>query len=83
MMRALPEVGGTRVVSMRMSVDLPAPFGPRSPKTSPRATVKLRLSTATKSPNDLEISSTSTALPGLEIPMDAEPAINYLNGRMT
>ena len=26
--RAVPEVGGTSVVSMRISVDLPAPFGP-------------------------------------------------------
>ena len=26
--RAVPEVGGTSVVNMRMSVDLPAPFGP-------------------------------------------------------
>ena len=28
LMRAVPEVGGTSVVNMRMSVDLPAPFGP-------------------------------------------------------
>ena len=27
-MRAVPEVGGTSVVNMRMRVDLPAPFGP-------------------------------------------------------
>ncbi len=33
--RAMPEVGGTSVVSIRISVDLPAPFGPSRPKTSP------------------------------------------------
>ena len=33
--RAVPEVGGTSVVNMRMSVDLPAPFGPSRPKISP------------------------------------------------
>ena len=31
-----PPVGSTRVVSMPIVVDLPAPFGPRSPKNSPR-----------------------------------------------
>ena len=40
--RAVPEVGGTSVVNMRMSVDLPAPFGPSSPNTSPCSTVKLK-----------------------------------------
>ena len=29
--RAVPEVGGSSVVSMRTVVDLPAPFGPRKP----------------------------------------------------
>ena len=33
--RAVPEVGGTSVVNMRMRVDLPAPFGPSRPKISP------------------------------------------------
>ena len=40
LMRAVPEVGGTSVVSMRMSVDLPAPLGPSRPKTSPCSTVE-------------------------------------------
>ncbi len=44
--RAVPEVGGTSVVNMRMSVDLPAPFGPSSPNTSPCSTEKLSASTA-------------------------------------
>ena len=29
--RALPEVGGSRVVSISTVVDFPAPFGPRKP----------------------------------------------------
>ncbi len=33
--RAVPAVGGTSVVNMRMRVDLPAPFGPSRPKISP------------------------------------------------
>src|SRR6202012_5425034 len=59
--RAMPEVGGTSVVSMRIKVDLPAPFGPSSPKISPCSTVKLKASTAQKSPKRLVSLSTSTA----------------------
>ena len=33
--RAVPAVGATVVVSMPMVVDLPAPFGPSRPNTSP------------------------------------------------
>ena len=36
----MPDVGLTVVVSMPTVVDLPAPFGPSSPKTSPVATSK-------------------------------------------
>src|ERR1051326_4096899 len=35
----LPSVGGMKPVIIRMVVDLPAPFGPRKPSTSPRSTV--------------------------------------------
>ncbi len=35
---ALPEVGGSSVVSIRRVVDLPAPFGPRKATSSPAAT---------------------------------------------
>jgi hypothetical protein len=38
-----------------MSVDLPAPFGPRSPKISPSWTAKLMPLTAVNSPNFLTI----------------------------
>jgi len=34
-MVAVPEVGGRRAVSMRMVVDLPAPFGPSRPTHLP------------------------------------------------
>src|SRR5688572_17640062 len=44
--RAVPDVGGMRVVSMRRLVDLPAPFGPRNATSSPRATSKVRSVTA-------------------------------------
>ena len=47
-------------VSMRMVVDLPAPFGPRKPSTSPRATVKLTSSTACTGPNRLARRSSRT-----------------------
>ena len=35
---AVPEVGGSRVVSIRKVVDFPAPFGPRKATSSPAAT---------------------------------------------
>src|SRR4051812_22150414 len=50
-MRAVPAVGIMKPANIRMVVDLPAPFGPRKPSTSPRATLKLTRSTAVKLPN--------------------------------
>jgi hypothetical protein len=44
--RARPAVGAMVVVSMPTVVDLPAPFGPSSPNTSPWATSKVRPFTA-------------------------------------
>ena len=38
-MEMAPSDGGMNPVIIRMVVDLPAPFGPRNPKTSPRSTV--------------------------------------------
>src|SRR5881275_2403738 len=46
---AVPDVGSTSVQSILMVVDLPAPLGPRKPKTSPAATSKSTPSTATRS----------------------------------
>ena len=48
---AASDVGRIIVQSMLMVVDLPAPFGPRNPKTSPCRTSKSTPATATKSPN--------------------------------
>src|SRR5690349_3204464 len=45
-MRARPEVGRSSVQSTEMVVVLPAPFGPRKPKTSPACTSKLTPLTA-------------------------------------
>src|SRR4051794_36499434 len=59
--RALPPVGRASVQSMLMVVVLPAPLGPRKPKTSPAATSKLTPRTASRSPNALRSSRTSTA----------------------
>ena len=42
----VPAVGGMKPVIMRMVVDLPAPFGPRKPSTSPRSTENETSSTA-------------------------------------
>ncbi len=39
--RAVPAVGSRMPQSIRMTVDLPEPFGPRNPKIEPRATEKL------------------------------------------
>src|SRR5262245_64798831 len=58
---ALPEDGARSVVSMRISVDLPAPFGPRSPKTSPSSTSNVTPLTAVKSPKRFTRSRTSIA----------------------
>ena len=39
--RGLPAVGGSSVASIRSVVVLPAPLGPRKPKTSPAATAQV------------------------------------------
>ena len=59
---AVPDVGGSSVTSMRIRVDLPAPFGPSSPKISPSSTPKVMPLTAVKSPNFLTMWRTSMAL---------------------
>src|SRR5208283_6024628 len=50
--QARPPVGRTKVVSMPMVVDLPAPFGPSSPKNWPDPTDKSMPRTAGTSPRD-------------------------------
>ena len=48
---AVPPVGVSNVHSMRTVVDLPAPFGPKNAKISPRPTSRSTPSTAVNSPN--------------------------------
>jgi len=50
---AVPVVGSSSVVSMRISVDLPAPFGPSRPKISPCSTSNDTSSSARVSPSFL------------------------------
>jgi hypothetical protein len=57
---AVPEVGGTKPVIIFIVVDLPAPFGPRNPRTSPRGTVKEMSSTAANNPKNLTSRRTSS-----------------------
>src|ERR1017187_10293162 len=59
--RAVPAVGSISVVSIRMSVDFPAPFGPSRANVSPRSTVNEIPFTAVKSSNRFVIPRTSTA----------------------
>src|ERR1700742_3107382 len=58
---ARPALGLVSVQSMLIVVVLPAPLGPRKPKTSPVPTSKLTPLTASKSPNDLRRSVTLMA----------------------
>jgi hypothetical protein len=50
---AVPPVGARKPVIIFIVVDLPAPFGPRKPRTSPAATLNDTSSTATSGPNFL------------------------------
>src|SRR5439155_16926063 len=60
-MRAAPWTVGSSVASTRMVVVLPAPFGPRRPKTSPARTPKLTPARACTVPKLYRRSSHSTA----------------------
>src|SRR5215831_6271985 len=51
--RARPPVGRTSVVSMPMVVDLPAPFGPSRPNSTPAGTVRSMPQTAGTSPREV------------------------------
>src|SRR5574340_1176577 len=56
-----PPVGAKIPVSMRIVVDLPAPFGPRKPKISPFCTSKLTPFTTMKLPKRFSRFLTTTA----------------------
>src|SRR6201996_2387922 len=58
---ASPPLGLVSVQSMLIVVVLPAPLGPRKPKTSPVATSKFTPLTASRSPKDLRRSLTEIA----------------------
>src|SRR5260370_16094260 len=60
---ASPLVGVSRPQRIRIVVDFLAPLGPRNPKISPRFTVSVTWSTATKSPKRLTRSLRTTAEP--------------------
>jgi hypothetical protein len=53
-----PDDGFIKVVSNLIVVDLPAPFGPKNPKTWPFFTDKIRSFTAVIDPYDLDKCST-------------------------
>src|SRR6187397_933514 len=57
--RATPWVGASRPQRMRISVDLPEPFGPSRPKISPRGTRSETLSSARTLPKSRLTPSTS------------------------
>ena len=62
-----PFDGAINVSNMRMVVDLPAPFCPRKPYTSPSCTVKERSSTAVKFLNCFvkDVTFIISCIPGL------------------
>src|SRR5215472_5840703 len=57
---AVPAFAGRKPVIIFIVVDLPAPFGPRKPRTSPRGTENEISSTAAKSPKNLTRCRTSS-----------------------
>src|SRR5215469_5709835 len=57
-MRMLPESGRTRPTMLRMSVDLPAPFGPRRPKQEPGRISRETPATAVTAPKRFRTSLT-------------------------
>ena len=76
---AVPALGASRPHSMRMVVDLPAPFAPRRPKMLPAATSKVTASTATNGPKVLlsrvarMAGSTASPGPGVRPPLHSSP----------
>ncbi|MGW5668513.1 hypothetical protein [Micromonospora sp. NPDC003776] len=60
-MVAVPPVGASNVISILISVVLPAPFGPSSPKTTPCGTTRSTRSTTTAAPNRRVSPRTTTA----------------------
>ena len=61
----LPDVGATRPSNNFSDVVLPAPFGPKKPKTSPRGTARDKPATATLRPNSRRNAAVSIAYSGI------------------
>src|SRR6185295_1225499 len=61
---AVPASGRRKPVIIFIVVDLPAPLGPRKPRTSPLATLRLRSWTATTAPKRLVSPAISIMAPG-------------------
>src|SRR5579871_2087162 len=71
----VPADGGMKPVIIRMVVDLPAPFGPRKPSTSPRSSENEMPSTARFAPNNFSRFSTLIIQPA-PVPKKAESGDN-------
>ncbi len=65
--RTRPAVGAWMPVTTLKSVDLPAPFGPITEKTSPSRTVRLTSVSAASAPKLRETASTSRTTPSRAI----------------
>src|SRR5438552_39857 len=63
--RAVPLLGASSPVNIRIAVVLPAPLAPRNPNTSPGCTSNVMRSTATNAPNLRVRSAASIAGPGV------------------
>src|SRR4051812_24767528 len=76
-----PALGATRPTTHRISVVLPAPFGPRRPRISPSATSSETPARATRSPNDFTRDSTrSGSVMGRRIDLRLERTRPYHRG---
>src|SRR5690606_27510669 len=62
----VPVSARSRPATILSTVDLPAPFSPTNPSTSPGATESVRLSTARVGPNALESDCKASEVTGLE-----------------
>ena len=63
-----PASGGRSPVRMRMSVVLPLPFGPRSPRRSPAPSTRSMFSNKREPPSDFETPLATTILRVLRVP---------------
>src|SRR5712692_10539436 len=70
-----PSEGSRRPQSMRSVVDLPAPFGPRKPYSSPARTRRSRWSTATRLPKRRVSWRVTTAQPSSDIGVRGQPRL--------